>query len=111
MGDEPSNSNVPFLLNDAIWKYVNELVCTSGIEEETTHNQIELYPNPAKENITISTRGDALGRMVVYNQLGAKILEYNSDQDSLTIDLSLLKEGIYFLALPRFGRTMRFMKK
>ncbi len=110
MGDDPTTSNVPFQLNDAIWEYVNELTCSSGIEEEEWNEEIQLYPNPVNEQLTLTSKGVSIGKIEVYDRLGAKLLESNSDQDSVNIDVSSFKEGIYFLSLAEKGRTMMFVR-
>jgi CubicO group peptidase (beta-lactamase class C family) len=111
MGDEPSNSNVPFLLNDDIWQYVNDLVCsTSSIEEEYFEPEIQLYPNPANEQLTVSMKGGSLGNVILYDQLGVKIKEVNSNTELAKFTISDLQNGIYFISLPDRGVSLRFVK-
>jgi CubicO group peptidase (beta-lactamase class C family) len=111
MGDEPSNSNVPFLLNDDIWQYVNDLVCsTSSVEEENFEQEIQLYPNPANEQLTITVKDGFLGKVILYNQVGEKIEELDFRSTSSTLDISDYKNGMYFLTFPVLGRTIRFVK-
>jgi CubicO group peptidase (beta-lactamase class C family) len=111
MGDEPSNSNVPFLLNDDIWQYVNDLVCsTSSIEEEYFEPEIQLYPNPANEQLTVSMKGGSLGNVILYDQLGVKIKEVNSNTELAKFTISDLQNGIYFISLPDRGISLRFVK-
>jgi len=112
MGDEPSNSNVPFLLNDDIWQYVNDLVCsTSIIEEQYFESEIQLFPNPANEQLTVSVRAGVLGSVVLYNQFGVKIKEVTSGNSSFTVEISNLENGVYLISLPDLGKTMRFVKE
>ncbi|MFM7299799.1 MAG: serine hydrolase [Crocinitomicaceae bacterium] len=111
MGDEPGNSNVPFLLNDDIWEYVNDLVCsTSSIEEGELAREIQVYPNPANEQIIVSIEKGVLGKGVLFNQLGVKIKEIQSTEQSIAIDISNLEKGVYLISLPEKGMTMRFVK-
>jgi CubicO group peptidase (beta-lactamase class C family) len=111
MGDEPGNSNVPFLLNDNIWEYVNDLVCSnSGVEEEDFETKIHLYPNPANEQIVVSIEKGVLGKVVLFNQLGMKIKEIQSTAQSIAIDISNLEKGVYLISLLEKGKTMRFVK-
>ncbi|MFM7757552.1 MAG: serine hydrolase [Crocinitomicaceae bacterium] len=111
MGDEPGNSNVPFLLNDDIWEYVNDLVCsTSSIEEGELAREIQVYPNPANEQIIVSIEKGVLGKVVLFNQLGMKFKEIQSDAQSIAIDISNLEKGVYLISLPEKGMTMRFVK-
>jgi CubicO group peptidase (beta-lactamase class C family) len=111
MGDEPSNSNVPFLLNDDIWQYVNDLVCsTSSVEEHYLDPAIQLFPNPANEQLTVSVNG-SLGKVIMYNQFGTKVSEGNSNKDSFSFDVSSLQKGIYFISIPQSGSALRFYKQ
>ncbi|MFM8531930.1 MAG: serine hydrolase [Ilumatobacteraceae bacterium] len=112
MGDEPGNSNVPFLLNDDIWEYVNDLVCsTSSIEEGELAREIQVYPNPANEQIIVSIEKGVLGKGVLFNQLGVKIKEIQSTEQSIAIDISNLEKGVYLISLPEKGNTLRFLKQ
>ncbi|MFN5911523.1 MAG: serine hydrolase, partial [Bacteroidota bacterium] len=111
MGDDPSTTNVPFLLNDAIWEYVNDLVCaTSGIAEPVKAEEIQLKPNPAADQVTVSSESGTLGKIILYDQCGAKLMEGFSSTTSFTIDISAINGGIYFVALPELGKTIRFVK-
>ena len=111
MGDEPSNSNVPFLLNDDIWQYVNDLVCsTSSVEEEYFEPEIQFYPNPANEQLTVSVTGGSLGNVILYDQLGVKIKEINSNESSTTFTISGLADGVYFIKLGGSRQMVRFIK-
>ena len=111
MGDEPGNSNVPFLLNDDIWQYVNDLVCsTSSVEEGELARKIQVYPNPANEQIIVSIEKGVLGKVVLFNQLGMKIKEIQSTAQSIAIDISNLEKGVYLISLLEKGKTMRFVK-
>jgi CubicO group peptidase (beta-lactamase class C family) len=111
MGDEPGNSNVPFLLNDQIWAYVNDLVCASStIEENFNSDEIQLYPNPADEQITISANQGRLGKVQIYNQIGQKMTEFDCNSASKSLDLSGFENGLFFLVFPEKGITLKFIK-
>jgi len=112
MGDEPTTSSVPFLLNDQIWEYVNDLECsTSSIEEIDLAQEIQVYPNPANEQIIVSIEKGVLGKVVLYNEIGVKINEIQSNAESIEIDISNLEKGVYFVVLPDKGNTLRFLKQ
>jgi CubicO group peptidase (beta-lactamase class C family) len=96
MGDEPGNSNVPFLLNDAIWGYVNDLSCaTSELEKTPDFRTIELYPNPASELLTLKLHGHKLKEIVIYDALGQFHLRSMDEQ----ISIAGLKNGIYLVQI------------
>jgi CubicO group peptidase (beta-lactamase class C family) len=98
MGDEPSSVNVPFLLNDAIWEYVNELTCTtSDIEEQTMSRGIELFPNPTTDEFHIRSEIPILNYHL-YSLEGKLILsQHLSNQYDADIKIPELKSGSYFL--------------
>ena len=111
MGDEPTSSLVPFLLNDQIWNYVNDLSCsTSIIEENFNSEQIKLYPNPANKQITISVNQGRLGKVQIYNQIGQKMTEFDCNSASKSLDISGFENGLYFLIFPEKGITLKFIK-
>jgi hypothetical protein len=113
MGDEPSNSNVPFLLNDDIWEYVNDLVCQNAgiLEQPSNGTSIELYPNPAKEQLNIAVKGETIGEVQVHNALGQPVATWNIDASSGVLDVGKFQQGIYFLTLPGSGKVQRWVKE
>lgn len=111
MGDEPTSSLVPFLLNDEIWNYVNDLTCSAtGIEENGSSEKVHVFPNPANDLITVSVKKGTLGTAIIYDQLGTKIKEINSNNDSAKFSIADLQNGIYFISLPDRGVSLRFVK-
>ncbi len=56
--------------------------------------KIQIYPNPAKDYIIISTSKESVYEVLFYNQSGQLIQTVNSP--SKTIDISNLKPGLYF---------------
>jgi hypothetical protein len=76
----------------------------SGLEE-LTGNALVVYPNPAKDALTISynTPGEERIHVELYNVYGQKInnfIEKNSiGLFSITIDISYLESGVYVIRL------------
>ncbi len=75
----------------------------NNIENEQFNN-VEIYPNPAKDFITIKNIAetdikiyDICGKLVIYNYL---------DQTNQKIDVSSLKTGIYFVTLKQDNRLI-----
>ena len=111
VGDEPTSSLVPFLLNDEIWNYVNDLSCSSStIEENFNSEEIKLYPNPANEQITISANQGQLEKVQIYNQIGQKMTEFDCNSASKSLDISGFENGLFFLVFPEKGITLKFIK-
>ena len=98
MGDEPSSVNVPFLLNDAIWEYVNELTCTtSDIKEQTMSRGLELFPNPTTGEIYIRSEIEMLNYELI--SLDGKLILSQDlfNQNKENIKLFEIEPGSYFL--------------
>ena len=111
MGDEPTSSLVPFLLNDEIWNYVNDLECSNAqLDEVNSKDNLQIFPNPANEKLIVSVKKGTLGNVIVYNHNGLKIKEFDSQEDSFSIDVSELEMGCYFLLLKDRGKTIKFVK-
>ncbi|OGS69502.1 MAG: hypothetical protein A3G95_06255 [Flavobacteria bacterium RIFCSPLOWO2_12_FULL_31_7] len=77
---------------------------------------ISLYPNPAKDKVTISVpQGlDVNGKYELYNALGQKISTKKvSSENDLIINTNSYQTGIYFinLTIGEFSKTLRFIKE
>lgn len=73
----------------------------SGISDITLENRIELYPNPAKDRVFINVKGEniQIQHIVLYDNQGKVCrIEYTT-QDVISIDVSHLAPGIYFMHL------------
>jgi CubicO group peptidase (beta-lactamase class C family) len=110
MGDEPGNSLVPFMLNDAIWEYVNDLTCGLSEIEEDNLSEIHVFPNPATSYITIDANDIKLGKIMIYNSVGMVQQELSSDLTTLNLDISAFENGLYFISFPDKKITLRFVK-
>lgn len=60
-----------------------------------SNNGLQLYPNPAKEKITVSTNNNLIiDKIIVYNLLGKKVIESTV---SNSISVNTLTQGIYII--------------
>jgi len=112
MGEDPGSSNVPFLFNDAIWEYINDLDCsTSDIEEGNLAEQVQIYPNPANEELTVSSKNESLGKIILLDELGQTIKEIDTKEKSYRFNVSEIRSGIYFVSFYDSGKTIMFLKQ
>jgi len=90
------NPNTHTMNTQTIQYYSHGLVGIQEVSEE----QITLYPNPAKTNVRINGVENAV-RIEVYNMLGElnSTLEKQDKSGSLTLDLSGLNRGVYFVKI------------
>lgn len=67
-----------------------------GINDHNqTINTLPIYPNPAKDNITIETH--TKGSLFIHNISGQQLLQQDITETATTIDVSGLKSGVYFV--------------
>lgn len=95
MGDSPENVPVPFLMNDSIWVFMNDLECTTDVSEAEEIPNINIYPNPSSNNISL-TSNNIISNLKIYDSLGKIVLQENPFINKMTISLEPLKNGIYF---------------
>ncbi len=70
----------------------------SGVKDIPGGEDIILYPNPARETLTISISANAIGSIAVTNVLGEKLMLFStSSGPDFTLDLSKLVPGTYYI--------------
>lgn len=69
-----------------------------GLEDISKENiDFTVYPNPAKDNITISTKQLEGGILSLYDIMGKEILRRRINNDETILDINRLKAGVYIL--------------
>lgn len=69
-----------------------------GLEDIVKENiDFTVYPNPAKDNITISTKQLEGGILSLYDIMGKEILRRRINNDETILDINRLKAGVYIL--------------
>ncbi|MEX1192950.1 MAG: S8 family serine peptidase [Brumimicrobium sp.] len=74
----------------------------SSVHEEELQPEITLYPNPTQQSLTISFNGVIDNpKAEIFNLEGRLVesIDENSNNQSLTIDISKLSKGVYLLSL------------
>jgi len=96
-GDAPDSSLVPFLLNEAIWKYINELQCADFSELEVDRYSLEVFPNPVQDYLQVRNLPEEETVFYkIFSRSGRLLGEGTSGE---RIDLKGLSAGVYLLAL------------
>jgi len=81
-----------------------------GVDETTTKQQINIFPNPGSGVISLSGLPDQHVSIQVYNLFGQKVYEtYDARRDS-KIDLSHLPKGMFLLKVLMNGETIKTEK-
>lgn len=90
-----------------------EVVPTSSMNTITNELvNFKFAPNPVKDKITLSN-SDEISQVTVYNYLGQKVLVFNPNQVSTTIDMSSLNSSAYFVEVISKGKkaTIKVIKQ
>ncbi len=78
----------------AVWHFTTELL--TGIKETNNNaSNITVYPNPAINNIKIETPQQAV--IEITNMQGQLIKTIRADENKISIDVSALPSGVYFI--------------
>lgn len=106
-----TNNNYAGITNATAWNFsVGSPVIS--VAEMNAIPQISIYPNPVKSNLNIdlSRVGDQKMEILIFNCLGGIIeRRINVSPSNLNIDLSAMKNGIYFITIN--GEHTKFNQK
>ena len=83
--------------------YVKTYYSPESVDENDIQS-VEIYPNPAKELLTI--KADNLSDVVIYNSVGQKVFAKTPDSSELLISLNDFDTGIYFVRLVADGNEI-----
>ena len=115
MGEAPDNLPVPLLLNNNIWKYVNELQCTTTATENEFYKEtvVQIFPNPASDMIVIASE-QSIEKVEILNIHGQILKAATSSSKEISMPIGEMQKGIYIVkAKMTDGRrwTGRFVKQ
>ncbi|MBC7865261.1 MAG: T9SS type A sorting domain-containing protein, partial [Bacteroidia bacterium] len=81
----------------------------AGIDGKEIAEEVFVFPNPAKDIITVKLNSDAVVSCKLYDVSGRVVLSTRNTGGNFTIDVSKLGSGIYFLEVS--GNGKRGVKK
>jgi hypothetical protein len=73
---------------------------------ETDADYLNVFPNPATSYLTIDVNGLQVDKLTV-SDIQGRILHIENRPSAKTVDISSLKQGIYFAEVVVAGKTMR----
>ena len=82
--------------------------CTANISE-SNNESIKLFPNPTSSVLTISGLPNQ-GELYLIDLFGKKISTIPYQSNSIDLDMSSLKNGIYFVSEPNKGIYEKVIK-
>lgn len=84
-------------LNNEIWKRLNQVICNTGINDNTKQIVVELFPNPSNGIFRVKINNIEVKNAVfkLYTVNGQKIFEQNLSEQMNYIDASRIEKGFY----------------
>jgi len=94
----------------------DSITAATGVYETAAkQDNFTVYPNPAGDNIDVSTFAEGVKHVMITNALGQKLYEGTQEQQQFSISTANLTAGIYFISISDEVsgevRTMRFLKQ
>lgn len=105
--------NIPYTASAGSWDvHVGDLTVedgftvysTVGLAEVMALNQVQLYPNPAKDHVNISNAENSHIR--VYSLTGQLVAEYSDLDDQQRIDVTGFQDGVYIMQFSRDSESI-----
>ncbi|MCE3229458.1 MAG: hypothetical protein K0S32_4009 [Bacteroidetes bacterium] len=92
--------------NNYMMIYVSSLSVTVGMNEnEITTADLEIYPNPGKNNFSVKTKnGETIDAVTIYDVNGRLVLHQKENTTNITHDLS---QGLYFVEIKTGSYLLR----
>lgn len=78
---------------------------------QNVKENVVIFPNPAKNQITIKGEFDSNESITIYNLLGQKVIERNSISNEERIDVSKLESGVYTIYFNASKSSYKFVKE
>lgn len=97
MGENPDQLNVPILMIDDIWEYINTLACSPNSIAQPTESNLEIYPNPSQDHWNI--RGATPIEWKLFDAYGHEVDRCKTIQHHTNIDGSQIASGVYFVEI------------
>ena len=85
-------SNIPNAWYDNLYLYKGTPLSTNDI----SRNSFRTYPNPTQDNWTIETQNVRMSLITVFDVLGKTVMYIEPKSETVVIDGSNLKSGLYF---------------
>jgi CubicO group peptidase (beta-lactamase class C family) len=110
MGNAPSNNgSVPWIFNNEIWKYINQLPCAKNGDLDLESEKLGLFPNVAKsgEMVLLQTKSKDVPQ--IFNSLWQSMkVEGEFNAEGYLINTQNMPSGIYLVKIKN-GQTIRMV--
>lgn len=110
IGDAPGdNGDVPVTFNNDIWHYLNKVICapSTGLQVTELNQNIQLFPNPATQQLTISgVLANEIKDLALYNLQGVLLKRFEPNP---ILDIADVASGVYLVKIET-KKGIRFLK-
>jgi CubicO group peptidase (beta-lactamase class C family) len=98
MGEAPDNLPVPFLLNDNIWRFVNDLPCETTSIQQPIHPEdfVQIFPNPSTDILSLKSNVP-IHKVEIYNAQGVKVKTQEISSEPVSISLREIQRGVIWV--------------
>jgi len=88
--------------DDAVWDFINSfgkitLKGISGVSEKYADVAVTTYPNPVNNVLNVSAKN--MNTLSIMNLVGQQVLVMNDVNDQVSVDVSNMNPGIYFVVI------------
>lgn len=99
--------NEPVVTNTAL----NTIELPSSVQSISKSSVVRVYPNPAKENVTVLSNSSSAGIITVTDVLGKTVKEVKTTSEKTVVNTVDLESGVYFIKLAQDNviRTEKIM--
>lgn len=95
MGEDPSNLPLPFLLNDQIWNFINDLECELN-NTDFTYNTLLLTPNPVLDSFTVKGKKELM-KIEFFNAQSQLMDTFPASGLQAHLNISTFASGLYYV--------------
>jgi hypothetical protein len=74
---------------------IQQTAGTTGIDEYSKLRGVQVFPNPAKDYVTISSESEQMNTIILFDTQGREILALQPNNQSVSIDVATLPRGLY----------------
>ena len=78
--------------------------CTDTVLENVYRKSFTIYPNPVQDFFTIS--GENLGTVSIFNSIGQKMNEFDTNGQSINIPTSRYPNGVYYIKVGEHSQRL-----
>lgn len=104
MGEAPENCDVPFIMNNEIWKYLNRLSCTPQALNQTCAKKMLIVENQ-KNTIRVAA-DESIRRIQIFNSTGCIIGSFEPNSNQFLIQNQHLSNRFVLLKIETYSGTV-----